>query len=158
VLGAGADPLTGASIRLGGNLYNTSACNIGPQIGFAWSPNSIPLLHQDLKNRLVVRGGIGIAYSREEEAIALNGRNNPPLVAGDNLFSSNIQYAASSDPRNFSGYPSNPNTIVTFNPVTNLPASGAPVSLKQFLSAGAQRNRWRVCDYVTTSSEQESML
>lgn len=132
VLGPGANPLTGASIRVGGNLYNTSAYNIGPQIGFAWSPSSIPHLRQNLKNRLVVRGGFGIAYSREEEAIALNGRNNPPLVAGDNLFGSNILYAASSDPHNFTGYPANPHTVVTFNPATNLPASGAPVSLTGF--------------------------
>jgi hypothetical protein len=132
VLGPGANPLTDTFIRIGGNLFNTSAYNVGPQIGFAWSPNTIPLLGQDLKNRLVVRGGFGIAYSREEEAIALNGRNNPPLVSGDNLFGSNIVYAASSSPSNFNGYPSNPNTIATFNPVTNLPASGAPVSLTGF--------------------------
>ncbi len=132
VLGPGANPLTDASIHVGGNLYNTSAYNVGPQIGFAWSPKAIPVLRQDLKNRLVVRGGFGIAYSREEEAIALNGRNNPPLVAGDSLFGSNILYAASSSPTNFNGYPSNPNTILTFNPVTNLPTSGAPVSLTGF--------------------------
>jgi len=29
--------------------------------------------------------------------------------------------------------------------------------VEQFLSADAQRNRWRACDYVSTSSEQESM-
>jgi hypothetical protein len=30
--------------------------------------------------------------------------------------------------------------------------------VKQFLSAGAQRNRYRDCDCVNTSSEQESIL
>jgi hypothetical protein len=130
--GAGANALTGASVRVGGNLYNSSYHNFGPQIGFAWSPGSFPLLHQDFHNHLVVRGGFGIGYSRGEQAILLNGRNNPPQVAGDNLFGSNILYAASSDPHNFNGFPSNPNTIVTFNPTTNLPASGAPVSLTGF--------------------------
>jgi Carboxypeptidase regulatory-like domain len=132
VLGPGANALTGASVRVGGNLYSASYHNIGPQIGFAWSPVSSPLLHKNFNNRLVIRGGFGIGYSRGEQAILLNGRNNPPLVAGDNLFGSNILYAASSDPHNFNGYPSNPNTIVTFNPATNLPASGAPVSLTGF--------------------------
>jgi hypothetical protein len=132
VPGAEANALTGASVRVGGDLYNASYRNFGPQIGFAWSPASLPLLHQDFHNHLVIRGGFGIGYSRGEQAILLNGRNNPPLVAGDNLFGSNILYAASSDPHNFNGFPSNPNTIVTFNPNTNLPASGAPVSLTGF--------------------------
>jgi Carboxypeptidase regulatory-like domain/TonB dependent receptor len=130
--GAGANALTGASVRVGGDLYNASYHNFGPQIGFAWSPGHFPLLRQDFHNRLVIRGGFGIGYSRGEQAILLNGRSNPPLVAGDNLFGSNILYAASSDPHNFNGFPSNPNTIVAFNPNTNLPASGAPVSLTGF--------------------------
>jgi hypothetical protein len=131
VPGAGANALTGAFVRVGGNLYNSSYHNFGPQIGFAWSPGRFPLLRQDFHNHLVVRGGFGIGYSRGEQAILLNGRSNPPLVAGDNLFGSNILYAASSDPHNINGFPSNPHTIVTFNP-NNLPASGAPVSLTGF--------------------------
>src|SRR3984893_8235228 len=130
--GPAPNPLTGAFVRVGGNLYNASYHNFGPQIGFAWSPSSFPLLHQDFHNHLVIRGGFGIGYSRGEQAILLNGRSNPPQVAGDNLFGSNILYAASSDPHNFNGFPSNPNTIVAFNPNTNLPASGAPVSLTGF--------------------------
>jgi Carboxypeptidase regulatory-like domain/TonB dependent receptor-like, beta-barrel len=132
VPGAGADALTDASIRVGGNLYNTSTHNFGPQIGFAWSPRSLPMWKQDFNNKLVVRGGFGIAYSREEEAIALNVRGNPPQVATDTLFGANILYATSTDPHSLDGYPSNPSTIVTFNPTTNLPASGAPVSLVGF--------------------------
>jgi hypothetical protein len=132
VPGAGAAALTGATIRIGGDLYNASYHNIGPQIGFAWSPRSFPLLQQDFNNRLVIRGGFGIGYSRMEQAILQNGSSNPPLVAGDNLFDSNIIYAASSDPHNLNGFPSNPNTIFAINPATNLPASGAPVSLVGF--------------------------
>jgi Carboxypeptidase regulatory-like domain/TonB dependent receptor len=128
-LGSGADALTDASVRVGGDLYNTSKHNFGPQIGFAWSPKSLPLWNQDFQNKLVIRGGFGIGYSREEQAIALNGRNNTPLVAGDNLFGTNIQYVASSDPHDVNGYPANPNTVIVFDPATNLPASGAPVSL-----------------------------
>jgi hypothetical protein len=131
-VGPGAAPLTDASVRVGGDLYNTSAHNFGPQIGFAWSPKSLPLWKQDFKNNLVIRGGFGIAYSREEQAIALNGRNNFPLVAGDNLFGPNIVYAASNDPHAIGGYPNNPNTIVAINPANNLPVSGAPISLVGF--------------------------
>ncbi|MGA2814441.1 MAG: carboxypeptidase regulatory-like domain-containing protein, partial [Candidatus Acidiferrum sp.] len=37
-----------------------------------------------------------------------------------------------SDPHAINGYPGNPNTVVTFDPTTNLPTSGAPVSLVAF--------------------------
>lgn len=131
-LGAGANALTDASVRVGGDLYNTGKRNFGPQVGFAWSPKSLPLWNQHFNSKLVIRGGFGIAYSREEQGIALNGRDNFPLVAGDNLFGPNIIYAASSDPHAIDGYPNNPNTVVTINPANNLPASGAPVSLVGF--------------------------
>jgi hypothetical protein len=132
VVGAAPDPLTDASVRVGGNLYNSSHNNWGPQIGFAWSPVALPVTGQEMNNRLVVRGGFGIGYSREEEAIALNGRANPPLVAGLNLFGPNILYAASTSPGNFNGYPANPAAVIQFNPATNLPLNGTPVSLVAF--------------------------
>ena len=132
VPGTGVDTLTGTAVRIGGDLYNASYHNFGPQIGFAWSPHSLPLLQQDFNNHLVIRGGFGIGYSREEQALLVNVGTNPPQVAGDNLFGSNIIYAPSSDPHNFNGFPNNPNTIVAINPATNLPASGAPVSLVGF--------------------------
>jgi hypothetical protein len=132
VEGPGNAALTDASVRIGGNLYNSSFGNVGPQVGFAWSPTSFPIWRQDFQRRLVVRGGFGIGYSREEEAISLNGRSNPPEVANDSLSGSNILYAPSSSPTNFNGYPANPATVVTINPATNLPASGAPVNLTGF--------------------------
>lgn len=131
-VGPAGSPLTGASVRVGGDLYNPSHGNVGPQIGFAWSPGALPLTGQDMNNRLVIRGGFGVGYSRLEQAIFLNGRGNPPLVAGNNLFGANILYAPSSDPHDFNGFPSNPATIVQFDPATNLPLSGAPVSLVAF--------------------------
>jgi len=48
-------------------------------------------------------------------------------VASDNLFGSNIVYAASGSPQDFNGYPSNPNTIVALQSRDQPPASGAPV-------------------------------
>ena len=134
-LGPPSAPLTGASVKVGGDLYNSSHNNWGPQIGFAWSPGKLPLTGQELNNRLVVRGGFGIGYSREEQAIALNGRANPPQVAAFNLFGSNILYAPSSDPQDFNGYPVNPNATFPIDPATNLPVQmpgQAGVSLVAF--------------------------
>jgi hypothetical protein len=131
--GPATDPLGGASVRVGGNLYNSQKGNFGPQVGFAWSPNSLPLWNQEFNQRLVIRGGFGVGYSREEEAIALNGRANPPLVASESLNpGQGILYAASSSPTDFNGYPANPATVIAFDPTTNLPASGAAVNLTGF--------------------------
>src|SRR5467141_2652074 len=38
VLGTSANALTGASIKIGGNLSRPDYNNFGPQLGFAWSP------------------------------------------------------------------------------------------------------------------------
>jgi hypothetical protein len=78
VVGPAPNPLTGASVRVGGNLYNSSYHNVGPQLGFAWSPGSLPLVGQEMNNRLVIRGGFGIGYSREEQAFAEYGNARKP--------------------------------------------------------------------------------
>ncbi len=125
VLGSGPDPLTDARLKIGGDLYNPKYNNWGPQIGFAWRPNPN-------SQKLVIRGGFGIGYNREEEAITLNGRANPPLVTAFTLTGSQILYAVPSNVNQFSGYPVNPNAILTFNPATNLPTTGAAVSITGF--------------------------
>ncbi|MFZ3330696.1 MAG: TonB-dependent receptor [Candidatus Acidiferrales bacterium] len=130
VLGPPPDQLADIRVRLGGNLYSADYHNFGPQIGFAWSPNSLPLIHHDFQSRLVVRGGFGIGYNRTEDAIPLNALFNPsPLFASFSLFDTNIVYAAPSDPHQFAPYPANPNAMLTFNPANNIPSSGAPISL-----------------------------
>jgi hypothetical protein len=130
VLGPPPDQLTDLSIKLGGNLYKADHHNFGPQIGFAWSPNSLPLLHHDFQNRFVVRGGFGIGYNRTEDAVPLGALTNPsPIFAAFTLFGSNIVYAAPTDPHQFAPYPANPNAKLTFDPTTNIPTSGAPIAL-----------------------------
>jgi Carboxypeptidase regulatory-like domain len=130
VLGPPPDQLTDLRVKLGGNLYNADYHNFGPQIGFAWSPNSIPLLHHELENRMVVRGGFGIGYNRSEDSIPLGALQNPsPLFSSFTLFGSNIVYAAPANPHQFAPYPQNPNAVLTFDPATNLPTSGAPIVL-----------------------------
>jgi len=135
VLGAFPDPLASLALKAGGDLYNSSYHNFGPQIGFAWSPGRLPLVHQDMHNRLVIRGGFGIGYNRMEEAITLNGRSNPPFVSNLNAFGSNIVYAVPGDPHQFAGWPVNPGAIQAFDPTTNLPIGGSPLLLE-----GVQNN------------------
>ena len=131
VLGPPPDQLADISVKLGGNLYNADYHNFGPQIGFAWSPYSLPLLHHDLQNRLVVRGGFGIGYNRTEDSVPLNALTNPsPIFASFGILTgSDIVYAAPSDPHQFAPYPANPNAELTFNPTTNIPTTGAPITL-----------------------------
>ncbi len=128
-LGQGANVFNGISIRTGGNLFNTSKANFGPQLGFAWSPRLF-------KDKLVVRGGFGIGYSALQEANALDGRNNPPYLSSVlNLQGSNIVYGVNSlpsSPHSFTGYHPNPAAVENFSPTTNLPVPGqnySPVNL-----------------------------
>lgn len=122
-LGQGAAELTGLSIRQGGNLWTPQKGNFGPQLSFAWSPESF-------HSKLVVRGGYGLDYNQEEIAISSSGANNPPGANGYNFGSTapasinpNILYGISSDPHNLFGYASNPHTITTFN-TAGLPTAG----------------------------------
>lgn len=128
VLGSGPNPLTGLSLRVGGDLYNASKLNFSPQFGFAWRPNPA-------SQRFVVRGGFGIGYNRMQEAITLNGRANPPLITGFTLTGSNIVYSLPGSVNQFAGYPANPNARQSFNSTTNLPTSGAPITLNGFPSS-----------------------
>jgi hypothetical protein len=130
ILGPAPDPLAGLRLKVGGNLYNASHNNWGPQIGFAWNPGRLPFPKQDVHNRLVIRGGFGIGYNRMEEAITLNGRSNPPFVTNLNAFGPDIVYAVPGDPTQFSNWPVNPNAVQTFDPATGLPTGGAPVALQ----------------------------
>jgi Carboxypeptidase regulatory-like domain len=128
-LGSGTNTFTGMRLRIGGNLYNAQKWNFGPQVGFAWSPNSY-------QGKLVVRGGFGLNYNQEEIAIASNGINNPPNVINLNNLccstfaqpASPIVYGVPSDPHSFFGYPPNPNAISSFGP-NNLPLKGSPIQV-----------------------------
>lgn len=131
IFGEAPNQLPDLSLRLGGNLYHASKHDFGPQLGFAWSPSKI--INHDLSNHLVIRGGFGIGFNRTENGPTLGALLNPsPLFANFSLFGSNILYAVPSDPKQFAPYPANPNAVLTFNPSTNLPASGAPVDLEVF--------------------------
>src|SRR4051794_40960383 len=130
VLGSGPNPLTGLTLRVGGDLYEAGKLNFSPQFGFAWRPNPA-------SQRFVVRGGFGIGYNRMQEAITLNGRANPPLITAFTLTQEqgNLLYALPDNINQFAGYPVNRNALQTFDPNTNLPIGGAPINLNGFPSS-----------------------
>lgn len=132
LLGSGANALSGLRVKKGGDLFATSKNNWGPQLGFAWTPGAF--LGREFKKKLVVRGGFGIGYNLQQLAITSNGRFNPPFLTSLDLFGSDILYAPNSNIRQYTGYPSNPVAIQTFDPTSGLPTSGAPVDLTGFPS------------------------
>jgi hypothetical protein len=127
-LGGGSDTLTGLRIRVGGDLQKPQKNNWGPQLGFAWQP-------QTFNGNMVVRGGFGINYNQSEIAILANGTGNPPNAVSpsytcayphtDNptCAGTGIVYAVAGNVNSLFGYPPNPNTITNFSSA-NLPLTG----------------------------------
>ena len=122
VPGAGADYLTGLTVRKG-DSWNAQKNNFGPQIGFAWSPTPF-------QGKFVLRGGYGLNYNQEEIAISANINANPGLIVFPTLSMSTpaspnpgIIYATASSPHSLTSYPANPNTIVKFGS-NGLPTTG----------------------------------
>ena len=127
--GAGANYLTGLTVHKG-DAWTAQKDNIGPQLGFAWSPTLF-------KDRLVIRGGYGLNYNQEEISISSNIVNNPGLLVHPTLNMATpsspnpgIIYGVSNNIHSITGYPANPNAISTtaFGP-NGLPTSGASVNV-----------------------------
>jgi hypothetical protein len=126
--GQGADALTGMNIRIGGHVANPQKTNFGPVVGFAWSPTRFA-------DKLVFRGGFGIAYNQNEIAITANNFGNPPNVVSatytcaypytthPTCANTNILYQTAGDINSIFGYAPNPAAITTFGS-NNLPTSG----------------------------------
>jgi hypothetical protein len=121
--GMAQDWLSGINIKKGGGLWHPQKLNVGPQIGFAYSPNI-------WNQRMVIRGGYGIYFNEEEIAISGNVSGNPGLTISPSFSMGSptspnpgIVYAVPSDPHSLFGYPPNENTIVTFGP-NGLPTTG----------------------------------
>jgi Carboxypeptidase regulatory-like domain len=153
VFGSGANEFTNLSVRTGGTQFNAQKTNFGPQLGFAWSPTEI--LGRDFKNRLVFRGGIGIAYNGITQSNTLDTRFNPPFVDNNPTFSCpagqldttkcNLLYIGSfpSSATSPNGYAANPNAILTFGS-NNLPLPSCltPTSTSGCLSLVALPANW----------------
>jgi hypothetical protein len=107
-----------------GNSWKAQKDNLGPQIGFAWSPNKFG-------SKLVFRGGYGLSFNQEEIAISSNIVQNPGLVVFPSLnmptpgsANPGIIYAVSSGVNNLYGYPANSHTESSFGP-NGLPTTGS---------------------------------
>jgi hypothetical protein len=137
VFGPAGQELTNASLVVVDRLYPPDRNNFAPRVGFAYSPNygnSFGGLFNE--NRMVIRGGFGIAYNRIPLLEFSNTRGNQPFFARYNIccgtsaadFSTpfnggEILYALGASNSPFS-FPTNPALRMTFNSrgiPTNLP-------------------------------------
>lgn len=130
VFGRGANLFTNLRVRTGGSQYSAQKGNFGPQLGFAWSPREFA--GHSFGNRLVLRGGFGVAYEGLTQSNSLDTRFNPPFVDNSPNFACppavldttkcTLLYINSfpSNIHNPNGYAANPNAILTFGS-NNLP-------------------------------------
>ena len=120
--------LAGSRVEPVSQLYNPDRNNFAPRFGFAYSPKQF-----DLQDKLVLRGGAGVAYNRIPEIVFSNTRGNPPFFAryqiccgtaatdfGSPFAGGQILYAVGSNNSPFS-YPANPALAVGIDPVTGTP-------------------------------------
>jgi hypothetical protein len=121
--GQGSAYMSGLTVVKGGNAWKSQKYDLGPQIGFSWSPT-------DTHDKLVIRGGYGLSYNQEEIAISANIMNNPggwvwPTLSMSSPTAANpgINYAISSDPHSFTGYPATQAAISSFG-ANGLPTTG----------------------------------
>lgn len=131
--GSGPNPLTNLNIRVGSVLYTPQKSNLGPVLGFAWSPTKF-------ESKLVFRGGFGISYNQSEIAITANGVGNPPNAVNGNFSCdfpftdpsctfngttpTGILYETATDIHSIFGYAPNPAAITMFGS-NNLPTTGS---------------------------------
>jgi hypothetical protein len=123
-------------------LYPKDRNNFAPRLGFAWSPSQI--IGHNTAEKLVLRGGFGIAYNRIPTVLFANTRGNPPFFARYRIccgtsaqdFSTpfaggQILYALGANNSPFS-YPVNPALAVGINPATGIPNLREGVQLEVY--------------------------
>ena len=132
-LGQGAFGLVNAQLRKANQLWNSNWKDFEPRIGFAYSPTAA---HQ----RFVLRGGFGILYNRQNDAVFTNIRQDlptnyfyglccgtvptsfgTPFANGQILFATGANNLPTS-------YPANPALATGVNPNSGTPngLNGAP--------------------------------
>ncbi|MGH8773207.1 MAG: TonB-dependent receptor domain-containing protein, partial [Burkholderiales bacterium] len=73
----GPNFLRDARVEIRDQLYESDRNNFAPRLGFAYSPSWFGVT----RDRVVVRGGFGIAYNRTPTVSYSNIRGNPPFFA-----------------------------------------------------------------------------
>ena len=120
--------LAGSRVEPTSELYDPDKNNFAPRFGFAYSPT-----RYGLREKLVLRGGFGIAYNRIPEVVFSNTRGNPPFFArfalccgttdpefGSPFLDGQILYTLGTSTSPFS-YPANPALAVGIDPATGTP-------------------------------------
>ena len=129
----GSSGLANSRVQAVDELYKPDRNNFAPRLAFAYSPNMEGfggLLRED---KMVVRGGFGIAYNRIPTVLFANTRGNPPFFARYAIccgtsasdFSTpfnngQILYTTGANNSPFS-YPANPALATGINPATGSP-------------------------------------
>ncbi|HEV2864339.1 MAG TPA: TonB-dependent receptor, partial [Pyrinomonadaceae bacterium] len=128
IRGPRGQEFAGARLAIVDEMYPPDRNNFAPRLGFAYSPNYGESFGGLLgENKMVIRGGFGIAYNRVPIVLFANARGNPPFFARYTIccgtssedFSTpfnngQILYALGADNSPFS-YPTNPALRMTFN-------------------------------------------
>ncbi len=122
--------LQSSRVEVSDRLYNPDRNNFAPRLGFAWSPKRF-------EDRVVVRGGYGLAYNRIPNVLFTNTRGNPPFFTryniccgtaptdfGSPFVNGQILFALGSSNSPFS-FPINPVLAQGIDPVSGGPAVGA---------------------------------
>ena len=120
--------LAGSRVVPTSQLYNPDRNNFAPRFGFAYSPKRF-----NLQEKLVLRGGAGVAYNRIPDIVFANTRGNPPFFArfqiccgtaatdfGSPFAGGQILYVLGRSTSPFS-YPPNPALAVGIDPATGAP-------------------------------------
>jgi Carboxypeptidase regulatory-like domain/TonB dependent receptor len=120
--------LVGSKVEPTSQLYSPDRNNFAPRFGFAYSPKRF-----NLEEKLVLRGGFGVAYNRIPGVVFSNTRGNPPFFAryqiccgtaatdfGSPFAGGQILYVLGRSSSPFS-YPANPALAVGIDPATGAP-------------------------------------
>jgi hypothetical protein len=127
----GSQGLANSQVVVTDRLYEPDRNNFAPRLGFAWSPGR--LAGFETRDRLVLRGGFGIAYNRIPTVLFANTRGNPPFfarfniccgTAGDPFAGGRILYTLGAD-NTPTSYPANPALGVGIDPATGAPRGGS---------------------------------
>jgi len=126
VLGPTGSELSGMKLVPSNHLWNFQHSNVGPKVGFAFSP---PMFH----NKIVVRGGYALAYNHLDIALFNNALEDGPGIAsfglccGGNGNTAGIKYELGTS-HSPSSFPANP-ALATGTNANGFPNGGNQIEV-----------------------------